>query len=288
MVLAGGAGRRQGGREEAHERQPQPRAPRCARRLGVVRGYEGRGRPRRAAAHRAEVPRDVPGRADAGGRHRRRGRAKKVPALRVLPGVVRRVRRRVGRDTHISSSGRGLRPPSRRPSGVIAHHTASRVDSRAACSASRSVDRPCCVVWAPRSLCGERATMRTRGGWWFCPLSRPSFFPGQIALICTFSYCVTRLQAQPGLSVIPTKRCFPSFTGAPNQLSENDGVGRVSKMASPISKRFHLNCQVRRGCATFPSAARGRTATDDGAAARIYRGTYQGLVAARARASEVT
>ena len=64
-------------------------------------------------------------------------------------------------------------------------------------------------------------------------------------------------------------------------LAKSDDVERVAKMASPISKRFYLNLQVRRGCATFPSAARGRTATDDGAAARIHRGTYQGLLAAR-------
>ena len=65
------------------------------------------------------------------------------------------------------------------------------------------------------------------------------------------------------------------------QLAKSDDVKRVSKMASPISKALSLNFQVRRGCGTFPSAARGRTATDDGAAARIHRGTYQGLLAAR-------
>ena len=71
-------------------------------------------------------------------------------------------------------------------------------------------------------------------------------------------------------------------TKSTQHLAKSDGVGRVSKIAPPTSKRFHLNFQVRRrGCATFPSAARGRTATDDGAAARIYRGTYQGLLAAR-------
>ena len=64
------------------------------------------------------------------------------------------------------------------------------------------------------------------------------------------------------------------------QLAKGDDVERVSKMASPISKALPLNFQVRRGCATFPSAARGRTATDDGAAARIHRYTYQGLLAA--------
>ena len=65
------------------------------------------------------------------------------------------------------------------------------------------------------------------------------------------------------------------------QLAKIDGVERVSKAASQISKALSLNFQVRRGCATFPSAARGRTATDDGAAARIRRGTYQGQLAAR-------
>ena len=65
------------------------------------------------------------------------------------------------------------------------------------------------------------------------------------------------------------------------QLAKSDDVERVSKMAPPISKRFISNFQVRRGCATFPSAARGRTATDDGAAARIHRGTLVGELAAR-------
>ena len=64
------------------------------------------------------------------------------------------------------------------------------------------------------------------------------------------------------------------------QLAKSDDVERVSKMASPISKRFISNFQVRRGCATFPSAARGRTATDDGPAARIHRGTLVGELAA--------
>ena len=65
------------------------------------------------------------------------------------------------------------------------------------------------------------------------------------------------------------------------QLAKSDDVERVSKMApqSPRSKRFISNFQVRRGCATFPSAVRGRTATDDGAVARSHRGTYQGLLA---------
>ena len=64
-------------------------------------------------------------------------------------------------------------------------------------------------------------------------------------------------------------------------LAKSDGVERVSKMTPPISKRFYLNFQVRRGCATFPSAARGRTATDDGAAAWGHRGTLVRELAAR-------
>ena len=65
------------------------------------------------------------------------------------------------------------------------------------------------------------------------------------------------------------------------QLAKIDDVERVSKVASQISKALSLNFQVRRGCATFPSAARGRTATDDGAAAWGHRGTLVGELAAR-------
>ena len=64
-------------------------------------------------------------------------------------------------------------------------------------------------------------------------------------------------------------------------LAKNDGVELVTKMTQETQSFPNLVQADPRGGATFPSAARGRMATDDGAAARSYRGTYQGLLATR-------
>ena len=70
-------------------------------------------------------------------------------------------------------------------------------------------------------------------------------------------------------------------------LAKNDGVELVTKMTQetelpsfPNLAQAHPRAHPRGG-ATFPSATRDRMVSDDGAAARSHRCTYQGLLAAR-------